>query len=95
MIDLANEHGFPWPLAVGTGFLGRSTVALGQPREGLSLVTKAAAIARSIGARAGEANRLVGQAEAYAALGQPKDGLNLLREGARFIEETDERWLEV
>ena len=94
MIDLANEHGFPWPLAIGTGFLARLTVALGQPREGLSLATKSAAIARSIGARTGEAARLGGQAEAYAALGQLKDGLNLLREGARFIEETDERWLE-
>jgi class 3 adenylate cyclase/tetratricopeptide (TPR) repeat protein len=94
MIDLANEHGFPWILCLGTHNLGSSTVALGQPREGLSLVTKSVAIARSIGARAGESGRLGGQAEAYAALGQPRDGLNLLREGARIIEETDERMYE-
>ena len=67
---------------------------MGQPREGLSLVTKEAAIAGSIGARAGESGRLCGQAEAYAALGQPKDGLSRLREAVRFIEETDERFNE-
>ena len=92
--DLANEHGFPWPLAIATVMQGWSTVALGYPRDGLSLLTKGIAIVRSVGAMVAETARLTWLAEAYGGLGQPEDGLSSLREAARFVEETDERVFE-
>jgi tetratricopeptide (TPR) repeat protein len=95
MFDLANEHGFPWPLAYATVMQGWSAVALGQQqREGLSLLTKGIAILRSIGARSAETVRLIWLAEAYGGLDQPEDGLSSLREAVRFVEETDERHAE-
>ena len=34
MLDLANEHGFPWPLAIATGMLGRSRSGVGAATRG-------------------------------------------------------------
>ena len=94
MFDLANEHGFPWPLAIATVMQGWSAVALGHPRDGLSLLTKGIAMTRSVGAMVGETARLTALAEAYARLGQPADGLRRLDEAAQSIEATDERYYE-
>jgi predicted ATPase len=91
MLDLANEHGFPFWLAWGHVHRGWSLTALGQAQEGLTLIANGLAMYRATGAVQFTPWILMRLAEAHARLGQQIEGLNCLTEAAQIIEATDER----
>jgi predicted ATPase len=88
---LSTEHGFPYWLGLATAFRGRSLVARGQAREGLTLLTQGLAALRATGAVTRTPTLLMSLAEAHAMLGHPGEGLNCLAEAAQIIEATEER----
>jgi class 3 adenylate cyclase/tetratricopeptide (TPR) repeat protein len=91
LLALSTEHGFPLYLGWAIAFRGVSFTALGQVREGLTLLTQGLAAVRATGCVAQTAYVLMRLAEAYATLGQPVEGLNYLAEAAQIIETTEER----
>jgi class 3 adenylate cyclase/tetratricopeptide (TPR) repeat protein len=94
LLALSTEHGLPLNLGWATAFRGASLTALGQAKEGLSLIIRGMAGIRTTGAVTGTPNLLMMLAGAYARLGKPVDGLNCLSEAAQIIETTDERYSE-
>jgi tetratricopeptide (TPR) repeat protein len=91
MVALSDEHGFPFWLAYGTAQRGAALTALGQAREGLTLITKGLSMLRATAAVIGTPWMLTRLAEASRRLGHPVEGLNCLAEAAQVIEATDER----
>ena len=91
LFDLSNEHGFPIFAAFATQFRGTWSVAVGQARQGVTLITQAMDQMRATGAAIFTPRHLAGLAEAFARLGDPAEGLGKLREAAQFIEKTDGR----
>jgi predicted ATPase len=91
LLALANEHGFPLWFGFETICRGSSLIALGQPQEGLTLVTQGLGEVRATGAVVNTPIVLMGLAQAHVMLGQPVEGLNCLAEAAQFIETTEER----
>jgi predicted ATPase len=91
LFDLSNEHGFPIFAAFATQFRGTWSVAVGQARQGATLIAQAMDQMRATGAAIVTPRYLAGLAEAFARLGDPAEGLGKLREAAQFIEKTDQR----
>jgi predicted ATPase len=91
LLALSTERGFPFYSGWATAFRGSSLTALGQAREGLTLVTQGLAALRAIGAVTNTPYALMFLAEAYAQVGRPVEGLNCLAEAAQIIETTEER----
>jgi predicted ATPase len=94
MLDLGSQHGFPFASALGTRYLGFSSVAVGQATQGVSLLTQAISLLRATGTMIGTAGDLTSLAEAYGTLGQLTEGLRKLDEAAQVLETTDERFEE-
>ena len=90
-LALTTEHGFPHYLGWALAFRGRSLTALGQPQEGLTLLTQGLAELRLTGAVCGTPMLLTWLARGHALLGQPAEALNCLAEAARIVEVTEER----
>ena len=91
LTSVSNEHGFPFYVAWGNFWQGRSLTVLGCPEEGLHLMTKGLSSLRAMGAVVGTPGVLAGLAAAYGALGRPVEGLDYLGEAAKIIEKTGER----
>jgi hypothetical protein len=75
----ANEHGFPFWVALAEIYQGRALTALGRPQEGLDLITKGLSMLRATGSQLGEPSWLRMQSEAYAALDRPIEALKSTR----------------
>jgi predicted ATPase len=93
-VAISNEHGYPAWLAWGLTFCGWSSTALGQPEDGVTLLTRGRSMLGAIGAVGSTAVGLMMLTEAYAKLGRPIEGLNCLVEAGQIIETTDERHTE-
>jgi predicted ATPase/predicted peroxiredoxin len=93
-VDLSNEHGFQFWLGWGFVYRGWSLTALGQAKEGCTLLTKGLSLCRATGAVTGIPWALILLTEAYAKLGRTVEGLNCLDEAAQLIETTHERYSE-
>jgi class 3 adenylate cyclase/tetratricopeptide (TPR) repeat protein len=91
VVALSDEHGFPYWVAYGTLQHGAALTALGQAREGLTLITRALSMFRATAVVIGTPWVLMRLAEAHRRLGHPVEGLNCLAEAAQVIEATDER----
>jgi len=91
LVNLSNEHGFPFWLAWGTIHRGWSLTALGQPKEGVKLLTEGISAFRATGAVLSTPWALISLAETYAQLGQPDECSKCLTEAEQGIERTDER----
>jgi tetratricopeptide (TPR) repeat protein len=91
IVALSDEHGFPFWLAYGTAQRGAALTALGQAREGLTLITRGLSMLRATAAVIGTPWMLTRLAEAHRRLGHSVEGLNCLAEAAQVIEATDER----
>jgi predicted ATPase len=94
MFELGNEHGFPLWTGWALVYRGLWSTAVGQAREGVSLMTQALALMQVTGAVVSSPFVLTHVAEAFARLAQPAEGLSRLREAAHFIEAIDERYHE-
>ena len=94
MFELGKEHGFPLWTGWALVYRGLWSTAVGQAREGVSLMTQALALMQVTGAVVSSPFVLTHLAEAFARLAQPAEGLSRLREAAHFIEATDERYHE-
>jgi class 3 adenylate cyclase/tetratricopeptide (TPR) repeat protein len=94
LLALATEHGFPYFSGYAAIFRGASLTALGQARDGLSLITEGLVSVRATGAVAGTPVALMSLAAAHAMLGQPVEGLDCLAVAAGIIETTEERTTE-
>ncbi|HUH83419.1 MAG TPA: AAA family ATPase [Stellaceae bacterium] len=94
LLALSTEHRFPLHLGWATAFRGWSLAALGQPREGLSLLTQGLEMLRATGNFSGTPLVLTMFGETCARLGQPGEALNCFAEAARIIEMTEERYHE-
>jgi predicted ATPase len=94
LVALASEHGFPLWVGYGTSYQGWSLAALGQPQEGLALLTNALQVLRGTGAVASTPWTLMLLGEAHVMLGQPVEALNCVDEATRIIAATDERYFE-
>jgi len=91
IIILSTEHGFSLWLAWGLLQRGWSLTALGQAKEGLTLLKKALSMRRPSGAVLNMPRALCFLAEAFAKVGRLGDSLNCLAEAAQLIETTGER----
>jgi predicted ATPase len=94
VVALSNEHGFPLFAALGTMLQGWSSTALGQPQEGLTLLTKGLSAYRATGAVMATPRALMWLVETYSKLGQPVECMNCLAEAEQIIGMTDERYNE-
>jgi predicted ATPase len=88
LVTVSEEHGFPHMLGQGLYNRGRALVALGQAREGLTLITKALSGRRAIGSLLDTPRVLCFLAEAHAKLEQLDEGLKCLTEAERSEERT-------
>jgi predicted ATPase/class 3 adenylate cyclase len=88
---LSNEHGFLHLLNIGLIAHGWSLTKLGQPHEGLTLLTRGLSGLRTTGTVSYTPRALCQLAEAYAQVGRLTEGLKCLSEAAQVIEATDER----
>jgi tetratricopeptide (TPR) repeat protein len=91
LLAITNEHGFPYYFGWATVFRGLSLIALRQPQEGFTLITRGLTAVGGTGAVINRPTALVALAETYAMLGQPVEGLSCLTEAAQIIERTEEQ----
>ena len=91
LVALSTEHGFSLWLSLATASRGRSSVLLGESRDGFALLKQGLAAVHATGAAVRTPLLLMYLAEAHGKLGQPGEGLNCLAEAARVIEITEER----
>jgi class 3 adenylate cyclase/tetratricopeptide (TPR) repeat protein len=91
VVALSSEHGFPSWLGTGTSLLGWSVAALGDPSQGLDLISKGISLRRTHGAVVGTAIQLASQAEVNAAVGRPVEALARMNEAIRVTDTTDDR----
>jgi predicted ATPase len=94
LVALSSEHGFPFFLGFGILYRGWCLTVLGQPREGLTLLTDGLGIVRATGAVIATSFALMVLAEAYAKLNQTAEGLNCVAEASAIISATNERFWE-
>jgi predicted ATPase len=91
VIALSNEHGFSLWLGYGLLWHGCSSAALGQAREGVTLLREGLSVVRDTGSGASTPWALTMLADANAKLGKPVIGLSYLAEAAQITETTNER----
>ncbi len=91
---LTTEHDFSLFLGWAQAFRGKSLVAAGEAREGLTLLTHGLAKLRGSGAALNTPLLFTWLAEAYSLVDQPDEALKCLAEAARIVEATDERTFE-
>jgi predicted ATPase len=94
LIARANEQGFPYLSAIGLFHSGSATPALGQPQEGLNILSEALAANRAIGSAYGTAWNFIERAKAHGKTDQFDIALDLLTEAESVIEATGERFIE-
>ena len=90
-IELANEWGFPFWLALGTIWRGWSLAEQGQGAEGIIEIRQGIAAWQAIGGEAVRPYYLALLAETCERLGQSEEGLTLIAEGLAHIDKTSER----
>jgi hypothetical protein len=91
MVALANEHGFPFYLVLGTIRRGRALIMQARWEEGISQIR------RGLEAQVGETSKtvyLTWLAVGYGVAGQVAEGLATVAEALRLVEKMDERWYE-
>jgi predicted ATPase len=91
VLEVTNEHGYPFWAAVATFHKRWSSAMLGEASEAVTLLTEGLALITATGTVAFKALYLARLAEVCAVLGQPAEGLSKTKEGAQFIEATEER----
>jgi class 3 adenylate cyclase len=91
VLDVAGEHGYPLWAALGTFHKHWSSAVLGEASDGVTLLTQGLSLIAATGTVTTKAFYLARLAEVYALLAQPAEGLSKLKEGAQFIEATEER----
>jgi predicted ATPase len=90
-LNVADEHGFPVWAAVATINKSWSSAVLGEASDGVALLMQGLSLIAATGTVTTKAHYLARLAEVYALHGQPAEGLSKLKEGAQFIEATEER----
>jgi len=93
-VQLCQQHGFPFYLAVGTILRGWSLAAQGQSAEGLAQLSCGLAAYRTAGAALEQPFSMVLLAEAYGIGGKADEGLRVLDEALAMMREHRQRWLE-
>ena len=93
VVALSSEHSFPSWLAIGTIHLGWSFAALGDPTQGLDLISKGISLRRAIGTVIGTAIYFASQAEIYAVVGRPDEALACMNEAIQVTDTTEDRML--
>ena len=91
VVALSSEHSFPSWLGTGTIQLGWSLAALGDPTQGLDLISKGISLRRAIGTVLGTAIGFAGQAEIYAVVGRPVEALARMNEAIQVTDTTEDR----
>ena len=91
VLKVANEHGYPLWAAAATFHKGWSSAMLGEASESVTLLKEGLSPITATGTVAAKAFFLARLAEICALLDQPAEGLSKLKEGAQFIEATEER----
>ena len=94
VVALSSEHSFPSWLGTGTHLLGWSLAALGDPTQGLDLISKGISLRRAIGTVIGTAMNFASQAEVYAAVGRPVEALASMNEAIQVTDTTEDRMYE-
>ena len=95
-LSLATDRGgFPFYVAWGIVYRGRSLISLGQTQEGVALLTQGLAAVRGTETVLVTSRVLIFLADGYGMLGEPLEGLKCLAEAAQIIVVTDERTDEV
>jgi tetratricopeptide (TPR) repeat protein len=75
--------------------LGLAYAALGEPRRAIEYYQQALAIAREIGDRRGEGNRLGNLGRTYAALGEARQAIEYLEQALSIFEEIESPYAEL
>jgi predicted ATPase len=92
---LGFRHDFPFFAAGGTVFRGWCLSALGQPGEGLRVLTEGIAHYRATGALQNVPLFLTMLAQAFGRAGRAAEGLSHLDQAEQVLNTTQERWAEV
>jgi tetratricopeptide (TPR) repeat protein len=94
VLAISNEQGFPVWLGIGRMLRGWSLCAAGQAPEGIPLLLEGVPMYRATGASLGMPFFVTILAEAYGLASQSEEAFNRLTEAAKFVESTQERWVE-
>jgi class 3 adenylate cyclase/predicted ATPase len=95
LMALGFRHDFPFFAAGGTVFRGWCLSALGQPGEGLRVLTEGIAHYRATGALQNVPLFLTMLAQAFGRAGRAAEGLSHLDQAEQVLNTTQERWAEV
>jgi predicted ATPase len=93
-LNLAQEQGFPYWMAVSSLMRGWALAHQGQVKEGIEQMTQGLRAYRATGAVALQPCFLALLAEAHGTIGEPEAGLPVLTEALTLADTTGERWYE-
>ncbi|MFQ5796557.1 MAG: BTAD domain-containing putative transcriptional regulator [Candidatus Bipolaricaulia bacterium] len=91
-IALSTEHGFSFPLAIGTILRGWALAEQGQGDEGIAQLQQGLTTWRAIGSELGRPYALSLLAEAYGEVEQSEEGLTVLAEALDLVNKTGEQF---
>jgi predicted ATPase/DNA-binding SARP family transcriptional activator len=94
LVSLASEKGIHTFSVVGMGLRGWALAALGQPKEGITLLRQALDAYQQAGAKLARTIVLGLMAEAFIWNGQPKAALEQIDDALQFARQTEERFYE-
>jgi predicted ATPase len=94
LLELTDEHGFPFWAAAAKMQRGWLTTTLGQPETGAAAIREGLAAYRSTGSEHMVPYYLALRAEAHAACDQLDVALTLVEEALASVEQSGERWYE-
>jgi predicted ATPase len=94
VIDLSNDQGFPFWLALGAVARGWALAEQGSSEEGIKQIRQGITTYQATGARIGQPHYLATLAEAYGKAGQIKEALRTIDEALTIMRTSEERYYE-
>jgi predicted ATPase len=93
-INLAQEQGFPFWLALDTILRGWTLAQRGEAQEGIEQMSQGLTAWRATGAELLRPYFLALLADVHGTLGEPEAGLTVVTEALTLMDTTGERWYE-
>jgi class 3 adenylate cyclase/predicted ATPase len=94
VLAVSNAHGFPLFVGFGNFLRGWCLGAVGRMADGIELIHQGIAVWRATGSKIQIPFWLTALAELYRMTPHPEEEIYRLAEAAKFVETTQERWVE-